>query len=337
MEEKYSSHGFAHDYRELDKYIQKFTQNKVICRREVEQEIEIYYPKLISQHIPLHHFTKEPSTVNVDKVLSILKAARLNTRHVTMDKYQRVTQFVNWMRTSPLFPNMLHIFKEIARRNYYNKNYLETLYNKMPKHIYDSEGNLHPLNTMSLKTFLNHLNQLLLNQKLSQGETNKFQYYFEPYMQLVASDTSLRYLNLDQLDEAKVNEMKLLLVSFISEAYLIQKDDWGRVSERLHESHKEIIPLLSEPGYTFEFLMFLFKHASHLVDVFECLLDYNEKFLVNNGDQRSFLEAINYKLLDFKVLFTDEETDTRICETVEIFYQFLQCIENVIEYESKDK
>lgn len=337
MEQKYSSHGLVHDYRNLDQYIQKLSKNKVLCRGEIEQEIERYYPKLISQHIPLHHFTKEPSTVNVDKVLAILKAARLDTRKVTVDKYQRVTQFVNWMRSSPLFPIMFDIFKEIERRNYYNKDYLENLYKKMPQHIYDEEGNLQPLNTMSLKNFLKHLNRLLSEQKLSNGETNKFQYYFAPYMEVVASDTSLKYLNLDEVDEAKVNEMKLLLISFITQAYNLRKDNFGNVSERLSETDKEIIPLLSEPGYTFEFLKFLFRHAGHLVDVFQSLLDYGEKFLLNNGDHRSFLEAINHNLLDFKDLFTQEETDTRICETVEIFFRLLNSVETVMECECKDK
>lgn len=317
---------------ELDSIIYKISKTGLISRDIVQYEIETKFPKLITSTIPLYRFSTNLSPVNVNEVLSILKDSKVGLKNITLDKYQRVSKFINWIKNSPSFKFMYTGLNEITLMGKNtNKQFILDLFNKFPKTIYTEEKEMLIVKEMSFYSFIKELTRLLNDYQLSDTEKNKFKYYFDPILEGIARESIVQFLSIEPEDEKRVSELKLLILNMIK--YYIQlypchlKKDTKNYLKTIdvNDLDNKITKILVNNGYTIEFLELLFLYSDVLVSIFEDLLNYNESMVMSNPE---FFDLLNNSLLDYQTLEfeNNESTDTRLCETVDMYHKLLMCL-----------
>ena len=318
----------------LDTLIYKLNKTGLISRDIVQYEIEDKFPKLITDTIPLYKFSTNLSTVNVKEVLAILKDCKIGLKKVTLDKYQRVTKFINWIKQSEDFGLMHSALTNITRlgKNT-NKEFILNLFEKFPKTIYTEQKELLNVKEMKFFDFLQELHKLMSNYQLSDTEVNKFKSYFDPLLEVLTHPSMVKFLQVRPEESKKVDELKLLLLNLIK--YYIQlygykylKPDTKHYfkTTSIEELDTKISKVLTHSGFTIEFLEIIFLYSDILESIFNDLILYEESLVANNEE---FFELVNNTLLDYRGLEfeSSEGYDTRFCQTVDMYYKLLLCLD----------
>lgn len=319
----------------LDTIIYKLNKTGLISKDVVQYEIETKFPKLITDTIPLYKFSTNLSTVNVKEVIAILKDCKLGLKKVTLDKYQRVTKFINWIKQSEDFGLMHSALTNITRlgKNT-NKEFILNLFEKFPKTIYTEQKELLNVREMKFFDFLQELHKLMLNYQLSDTEVNKFKSYFDPILQELTHPAMVKFLQMRPEESKKVDELKLLLLNLIKYyidfyGYKYLSSDTQHYLKTLNKGDLDtkISKVLTQSGFTIEFLEIIFLYSDILESIFNDLILYEENLVANNQE---FFELVNNTLLDYRGLeFESEEGyDTRFCQTVDMYHKLLLCLEN---------
>lgn len=320
----------------LDALIYKITKSGLISREIVLYEIEDKFPKLITDTIPLYKFSTNLSTVNVNEVLAILKDCKLGLKKVTLDKYQRVTKFINWMKEDSdfgLMHNALDMITKLGKNT--NKEFILNLFEKFPKTIYTEQKELLNVKEMTVFDFLQELHKLMTNYQLSDTETNKFKAYFDPILEQLTHPSMVKYLSVRPEESKKVDELKLLLLNLIR--YYIKLYSSKHISPdtkhylkttTLEDLDTKISKVLSHAGFTIEFLEIIFLYSDILSSIFNNLICYGESLVANNSE---FFELVNNALLDYRGLEfeNNEGYDTRFCVSVDAYFKLLMCLNHL--------